>query len=288
MFGRFSRSTAIVGFVLSGLALTSASALCAQQNEVSPAPRPPAAAPSERRPPLSPLHAFLGIDPITGEFKPPGAVSHQGAAPAASTPAGPNEAEPSPTEPLVGEVTLDDFRSSIAKAIDEGNDEALATALANLTRGTGYDGLSLVNPQLERLGYLILFLYPLGIVLSEIYGVWARRDTRGRGERERRHFSRQLRRRLTLAAFSTTTICLFWYAAEHRFWWNEPERLFPILGTLALLLASSALLRLVIARAARDYPMRVIEDLRMQQTALENEIKELRRRLQGDRIVEPV
>ncbi|HEV7999907.1 MAG TPA: hypothetical protein VGP63_08515, partial [Planctomycetaceae bacterium] len=117
-----------------------------------------------------------------------------------------------------------------------------------------------MSPQIERLGYLALFLYPLGIVLSEMYGVWSRRNTPARAERERRYWARHLRRRLALAAISTTTIGLFWWAGEHRFWWNEPQRLLSILTVLASLLAISALLRLIIARAAKDYPFRVIED----------------------------
>jgi hypothetical protein len=246
---------------------------------------------------LSPLHAFLGIDPVTGEFKPrngslrPAEPSRSnrapgnGAPPAVSVPAG---SDASSTEFQIEESTLDEFRAALTKAIDERDDEALASTLANLTRGVGYDQLSLVSTRFERLGYLALFLYPLGIVLSEVYGVWSRRHTPARNERDRRYYARQRRRRFALAVCSTTTIGLLWWAGEHRFWWNDPERLVPVMALLALLFLVSGGLRLVIARAARDYPIRVIEDLRLQQFALENEIKELRRRLQGDPIVDAV
>ena len=62
--------------------------ICGRMRAFSPAqvssPAPAAKYPPAREVsrPLSPLHAFLGIDPVTGEFKPPNAV-----APKATTPA---------------------------------------------------------------------------------------------------------------------------------------------------------------------------------------------------------
>jgi hypothetical protein len=295
MFGRL-----VCGAVAVSLALIGSSVADGQP---APAPRTRSGQsepPAEGRQTLSPLHSLLGIDPTTGEFKRPGAPPRSGES---STPRAAPTATLGSEDPLIfensrfgtssgegqlSEATLDDFRAAIAKAIDEHDDDALAAAFTNLTRGAGYDGFSLVSPQIERLGYLALFLYPLGIVLCEMYGVWSRRNTPVRAERERRYWARHLRRRLVLAAVSIITIGLFWWAGEHRFWWNEPQRLLSILTVLASLLAISALLRLIIARAAKDYPFRVIEDLRMQQFALESEIKELRRRLQGDGLTDAV
>jgi hypothetical protein len=247
---------------------------------------------------ISPLHAFLGIDPVTGEFKParqgsPAAsVRPQGSAPnnppelasgEPGTSAPLNGSEPS-TDFQIDDKTLDDFRASISKALDEHDDGALAASIANLTRSMKYDRFSLLDPRIERIGYLALFLYPLGIVLSELYGVWSRRHTVGRLERERRFYARQRNRRFTLAAFSAATIGLFWWAGEHSFWWGEPRRLVAFIAGLTFLAAASALLRLIIARAAKEYVARTVEDLRMQQLALEKEIRELRSRLQGNGI----
>jgi hypothetical protein len=279
-----------------GVALVTAAALPAQQTaptaaKPAPAPRLPDEPTSGET--LSPLHAFLGIDPITGEFKPrnapPRATSPRNQNGAQSgTAAGTEAGSETPAE-LIGETTLDDFRAAVTKALEEHNDDALAATLANLTRGvSGYDQLSLMSSRAERLGYLALFLYPLGIVLSELFGVWSRRSPQPRSPRDRRYYSRQCARRLALAACSTASIGLFWWAGEHRFWWTEPERLVPVAAALALTLSISAGLRLIIARAARDYPVQVIEDLRMQQFVLENEIKELRRRLKADPIVDAV
>jgi hypothetical protein len=246
---------------------------------------------------LSPLHAFLGIDPITGQFKPAGGPRRpasapnnpaEGAAGAESLSAAPAGGLETSTDFQTGEMSLDDFRSAITKAIDEHDDGALAATLANLTRGAGYESFSLLDPRIERIGYLVLFLYPLGIVISELCGVWARRHTLARTERDRHFFARQRNRRFTLAACSATTIGLFWWAGENSFWWSDPQRLGAFVVGLALLLAVSALLRLIIARAARDYPVRVIEDLRLQQLALEKEIQDLRRRLQGHALTDAV
>jgi hypothetical protein len=241
---------------------------------------------------ISPLHAFLGIDPVTGEFKPARQVkpAQQGSArnnPAdsaageAASDVPPNGSE-TPTDFQFDEKTLDDFRAAIGKALDEHDDGALAATIANLTRGMKYDQFSLLDPRIERIGYLALFLYPLGIVVSELYGSWARRQTVARLERERRFYARQRNRRFTLAALSAGTIGLFWWAGEHSFWWDEPRRLVAFIAGLTLLAAASALFRLIIARAAKEYVARTVEDLRMQQVALEKEIRELRSRLHGN------
>ncbi|HET6324063.1 MAG TPA: hypothetical protein VFG04_05140 [Planctomycetaceae bacterium] len=293
MFGRIVCQATVFSLAIAGLASADG-----QQTSVPPQHSPGATAPADGRQALSPLHAFLGIDPITGEFKRPGGSARSGESRPNEAPAvGPtgsfsnensNGSDSTGGGSPLSEATLDDFRAAIAKAVDEHDDDALAAAFTNLTRSTGYEGFSLVSPQIERLGYLALFLYPLGIVISEFYGGWSRRNTPRRTERERCYWGRHVRRRLVLAALSVTTISVFWWAGENRFWWNDPQRLMAVLAALALLMALSALLRLIISRAAKDYPFRVIEDLRMQQFALENEIKELRRRLSGDGLTDAV
>jgi hypothetical protein len=178
-------------------------------------------------------------------------------------------------------MTLDELRTALSKAIDQHDEGALSATLANLTHEAGYPSFSLLDPRIERLGYAVLFLYPLGIVLSELCGAWARRWSLARTDFDRRFYARQRKRRFMLATCSAATIGLFWWAAENSFWWNDSQRLAGFAAGLTLLLAISAILRLLIARAAKDYPARVIEQLRLQQVALEKEILELRRRLQS-------
>ncbi len=179
----------------------------------------------------------------------------------------------------VGEMTLDELQAAVTKAISEHQEGALAGTLASLTRGVGNDPFSLIDPRIEQLGYAIMFLYPLGIVLSELYGTWARRRTGACVESDRRFYARQRRRRFTLAALAAATIGLFWWAADNSFWWNDSQRLVAVVAGLTFLTLAAAILRRIIARAAKDYPARVIEEMRIKQLALEKEIQELRRRL---------
>ncbi len=135
---------------------------------------------------------------------------------------------------------------------------------------------------------LALFVYPLGIALGAIYSAWAGRRRHVRTERDRRHDARQLRRRLALAISTAATIGLFWWASEYNFWWSEPTKLLAAAAGLTVLVLLSAALRLIISRAANDYSRSTIEDLRCQHAALCDEVKELRKRLQGDGIPETI
>jgi hypothetical protein len=290
MVRRLALCGAVAGIVLCGSARQSRQVQAAPPSPAQPDARPPRPAePNSSNQVWSPLHAFLGIDPVTGQFKPAGGGRHAAAPPGSPESNAPADLSPPPTsndpeapaDMQVGEMTLDELRASLTKAIDQHDEGALTATLASLTRGAGYESFSLLDPRIERLGYALLFLYPLGIVLSEFYGIWSRRRSVARSDFDRRFYARQRNRRFTLAACSTATIGLFWWAAENSFWWNDAQRLAAFAAGLTFLLAGSAILRLLIARAAKDYPTRVIEQLRLQQLALEKEIQELRRRLQG-------
>jgi hypothetical protein len=254
------------------------------------------AEPTSSRDVWSPLHAFLGIDPITGQFKPAGGsrqspVPANSAGPAFSTDSSESAVgDPTggPPDTQVGDMTLEELRTALTNAIDQNDDGAAAATLTRLTRGIGYEPFSLFDPRIERACYAVLFLYPLGIVLSELYGAWSRRHSLSRAEFERRFYARQRRRRFMLAACSTASIALFWWASENSFWWNDSQRLAGFVAGLTFLMGAAAILRLLIATAAKDYPRRVIQELRIQQLALEKEIQELRRRLQDSAFTESV
>lgn len=300
---------------------------------------PPQGLPAREAPrTLSPLHAFLGIDPMTGEFKPPSAnaagatprVANQSAtnlptqppvganadksaaatppeiaADAAKAPTSNTESPPAqsplrdmlaraaetgelpPGNTVIGDTTVDDLRAQITKAVEERDDTALAAALSRATGGAGYGELfPLVR--YAQAATLLLLIYPLCIVLGAIYSAWAGRRQLVRTDRDRRHDARQLRRRLTLACSTAATIGLVWLAGENNFWWNEPRKLLAaIVGTTILMMASAGL-RMAIRRATSDHAQRTIEDLRFQHAALCDEVKELRKRLQGDGIPETV
>jgi hypothetical protein len=265
---------------------------CAQEtnSSKSPASRPPA----PTRQTLSPLHAFLGIDPVTGEFKPPNA-SRPPTAPAStdsSPQATPSRPDGAPADVPVadlplGGTTVDELRAAIAKAIDNGDEDALATALLKVPGGAGYDRLMAFGAQYAWLGYLFL-LYPLGIVLSELYSAWARRKENATSEKDRRFYGRQLRRSVLLTVCTTASVALVWWAGENNFWWDQPARLIVVAAALSLLILISAALRLITRRAAARYSLTVIEDLRLQHAVLQREVEELRGRLQRSTIADAI
>jgi hypothetical protein len=269
---------------------------------------------------LSPLHAFLGIDPVTGEFKPPNAASS--AKVTRSMPGmSPGPLEPKSTAPssepervehsaggsslrdvltqaaesgempagntVIGDTTVDELRAQITKAVGDQDDQALTAALAKVTGAVDSDE-AFPGARYAQLATLAFLVYPLGIALTAIFAAWAGSRRHVRTDRDRRHDARQLRRRLTLALTTASTIGLVWLAGEHNFWWSEPRRLAAAIVATTVLMLVSAGLRMMIRRAASDYARKTIEDLRCQHAALCDEVKELRKRLQGEGLPETV
>jgi hypothetical protein len=313
MLGRLSDCMAAFCLLLAG------AGLCPAQTASPPvSPKSPTAQESPRA--LSPLHAFLGIDPVTGEFKAPSAppkVAQPAPTPATSTAqsrpstadglSDPASGEPStanaplrdvlsravesgelpPGNTVVGDTTIDDLRAQITKAVDEKDEQGLMAALTKATGGAASDEL-FPFARYAQWATLARLVYPLGIALGALYFAWAGRRRNVRTDRDRRHDARQLRRRLTLAACSAGTIGLCWLAGENGFWWSEPRKLLAALVATTVLLLVSAGLRMLIRRATSDYSRKTIEDLRCQHAALCDEVKELRKRLQGEGIPETV
>jgi hypothetical protein len=312
MVGRLCACAGVLGLVLA-----SGTWCPAQVSSSSPTAKNPSAREVSR--PLSPLHAFLGIDPVTGEFKPPNAVPPQGTPPAQTITKGTVSPETAPNSdvesdqgstgetPLrdiltraaesgelppgntrIGDTTIDELRAEVTKAIDSGDDQALQAVLGKVTRNLGNGGLAFPGAQFLQAATLAFLLYPLGIAVGALCSAWAARRQPLRTDRDRRHDARQLRRRLAVAFSTAATITLLWWAGECNFWLAEPTKLLAAVGALTVLFLISAGLRLLIRRAASDYSRRTIEDLRFQHAALCDEVKELRRRLQGDQIPETV
>jgi hypothetical protein len=257
------------------------------QDRTPPKPVDPAQV-APKKPTLSPLHAFLGIDPVTGEFRSPNASPPRNAPQTAETrPAGPAANSGAPATPPIddpsadlqlGGTSVEEVRAAIVKALDSGDDNALASALLKMPAAGGFDQLTAFASQFAWVGYLLL-LYPLGIVLSELYSTWMRRRQNRTTENDRRFYSRQLRRSLLLTACTAASIAIIWFAGEHNFWWNEPARLIAAVVALCFLGLIAASLRLINRRAASRYSLTVIEVLRRQQLALQIEVQELRKRL---------
>jgi hypothetical protein len=313
MFGRSWSTAAALWFLLAGVSTT-----LAQPPAANPPARNSAAKPVPQT--LSPLHAFLGIDPVTGEFKPANASPPRATPPRATTPQtivgkegtgrpvdtadteksgaesplrdilnrAAQSGELPPGDTPIGDTTFDDLRAEITKAIDARDEHALTEALTRVTRGFGTEGLAIPGMNYAQALTLALLIYPLGIALGAFYAAWAGRRRDLRTDRDRRHDARQLRRRLALAGSIAATIGLCWWAGECNFWLSEPTKLLAAVSVVTVLLLISAGLRLLISRAAASYSRRTIEDLRFQHAALCEEVKELRKRVQGDGIPEAV
>jgi hypothetical protein len=274
--------------------------------------------------PLSPLHAFLGIDPVTGEFKPPNAPPakappqtaatsgreadpRQDNAPRPATPANSNDGRPAangstleelisraaetgqlpPGDTRIGDTTFDELRGQVTKAVEQHDEQALSAVLRS---AAGIGGGSELFPGANylQLATLAFFIYPVWIAMAACCSAWlaARREVRT--DRDCKHDARQLRRRLTLAASVAGTIGLCWLAGENNFWLSDPRKLGAALVGATVLMLVSAGLRTLIRRSANDYARKTIEDLRCQHAALSREVKELRKRLQGEGIPETV
>ena len=289
----------------------------AQVSSPAPAAKYPPAREVSR--PLSPLHAFLGIDPVTGEFKPPNAVAPKATPPAQTANKGTAPSEPGaaseveadqgssgesplrdiltraaesgelpPGNTRIGDTTIDELRAEVTKAVNSGDDQALQAALGKVTGNLGNGALALPGAQYFQAATLAFLFYPLGIAVVALCSAWAARRRPLRTDLDRRHDARQLRRRLGVALSTAATIGLLWWAGECNFWLSEPTKLLAAVGALTVLFLISAGLRMLIRRSASDYSRRTIEDLRLQHAALCEEVKELRKRLQGDRIPETV
>jgi hypothetical protein len=300
-----------------GLVLANAGRTLAQSTPSSaPAKNLP---PPEAARPLSPLHAFLGIDPVTGEFKPPNAPPARAPAQTTATPSreeqNPQAASPPataggqppakgesleelltratetgelpPGNTRVGDTTLDELRARLTKAVNEGDDQALSAALRSAT-GVGNGGELFPGANYLQLATLALLIYPMGIAIGAFFSAWLAGRREVRTDRDRKQDGRQLRRRLTLAASVAGTIGICWLAGENNFWWNEPRKLGAALVAATALMLVSAGLRMLIRRSATDYARKTIEDLRCQHASLSREVKELRKRLQGEGIPETV
>ena len=200
MFGRLSCFAAAVVCLL----LADGGASLAQ-SAASPAAKIPSPAQAQTQPQtLSPLHAFLGIDPVTGEFKPPSTALRKSRVP---HPASPSSRLPKPLpatrlppfrppsrtagttlgeilsraadsgdlpagDTPIGDTTVDELRTALVKAVDERDDQALTAAINKVATNFGYGEVATPALKYAEATTLIFFLYPLGILIGAFYAAW--------------------------------------------------------------------------------------------------------------------
>ena len=278
--------------------------------------KPPSTAPArdpqrpDPKPTLSPLHTFLGIDPTNDKFEPgngqrrrggsppgktravtPQAVAGADAAPSQantvsqdrSVAVGRNSADSGDPDAMPFTKSAEEVRAAIVDALQRGDQGALASLLSTWGQGSGYERLLETTRQYSLILYLLCLIYPLAIFSSESLQWFARRYETGLTDRDRRYYGRRLRRRLMLAAVLTGTIVLFWWGSAHNFWWERPQQLALFAAAVIALGLTSAVLRIIIRRAAARYPVLVIRDLYQKQVELQEEVEELRKRLHSFR-----
>jgi hypothetical protein len=135
-------------------------------------------------------------------------------------------------------------------------------------------------------GYLLFFLYPLGILISAFSFGRVPAGSAARLECDRLFVLRQRRRKLMLAFCASASIGLLWWAGENGFWRESPGRMLAVVSVLVGLFFVSAALRTLIRRASVRYADTVIESLRFQQVALRIELEDLRKRLQSVQVAD--
>ena len=109
----------------------------------APPPPSPGRTSTPAQPTISPLHAFLGIDPVTGEFKPPRPQQPRTPAATAAKPAPPGtslETDNSPSDLPLGATDVEDLRTAVVRALENGDDQALAAALLKLPQAPAMNG----------------------------------------------------------------------------------------------------------------------------------------------------
>lgn len=259
---------------------------------------------------FSPLHDLLGIDPDTGQFKPPKPTradpdsvesDTDNASPSRATPteADRNESRgqaseprdqakekgvadsPGFRDPLADDAirTAEDARQAVKKLSDRiqgGSVEDLSTIL-----GEQFPNNRLVRfqRQLVLITAAVLMIYPLGILLSEAAGWWLRYDEPGTTELDRRYHRGRLRQRLTLAAVLMLLIGLLSVGSVRNYWWGEPNR-FTMFCVVAIALALVAsFLAAALKRAAKEHELAVMREMRRHLLEMRQELEELRKRM---------
>ena len=239
-----------------------------------------AAVPHQADAPTSPLHTYLGIDTETGEFRDPADApalrNASGEKPHAENANGGNANGGNASgENVNGEtaVGVDDFREALQKlAAGEGE-------LAGLLSGSDAGSLTGMMRTVGVASILVMLVYPLGIVLVELFGGTDLREDATLTAEDRRHLRRRRRRRLLLAGCWAAAITLLAAGQYAGYWWREPAKLSALAAAVAVCLLAAGTLTGLIRRADADYPAALLRAVRTRQDELAAEVADLRRRV---------
>jgi hypothetical protein len=236
----------------------------------------------------SPLHDLLGIDPETGQFKPPRPPRDPreeskplGTAPA-STAGGTSAEQNHPGD-------LNDFDEAtrtieeLANRIQHGNQprgggelEALSAILGETLSN---ERILTWNRTFAWTTAAVLMIYPLGLIMSELVAFfwWPREAILT--DADRRYLRTRFWRRMTLAAAIAGLILIATLATVNVAWWSDPVKLSVLAVTGAVLGLAASTLSSLVEQAAGERSLEMMRDVRQQQMELRKDMDELRKRL---------
>jgi hypothetical protein len=221
---------------------------------------------------VSPLHDLLGIDPKTGEFKPPGLRSNrQGASTSGST--------------GLPSSTIREGSRKFGNLANEaqGGQQSLEAELADLNtilRGTlANEQITAWNKSVAWATAAVLMLFPLGMILSELLAFfwWPRGEILTGADR--RYLKARFWRRITHAAAIMGLILLATLATVNVAWWSDPAMLSMLAVAAVVLGLAASTLSSLGKRAAGERTLEMVRELRQQQMELHKDLDDLRKRL---------
>jgi hypothetical protein len=283
----------------------------------------PSARPQERQEVLSPLHALLGIDPVTGQFKSPSpaqppvasqppsetetlAANSEEKAPEKALQQDPSPAADSPSSTIPDRVADQRPTATERPPVDAVADraEVVLGAVSDFLEGADQESLSkvasvlpqafqedaLLNRYLAFYWWMslaviaLLALYPIGILISELSGWWTRRHDRDLSVLDQTYHRTRLRRRLLLAGLLLGLAILVPLGGYSFQWANSPAWLTAYWGVVLLLAVWAWVLGAVVKRSAKWYAQAVVRELRRNQLELQQELDDLRKRIANLRL----
>ncbi|WP_164103398.1 hypothetical protein [Candidatus Laterigemmans baculatus] len=248
---------------------------------------------SER--PFSPLHDFLGIDPESGEFvdRPSGSRTDPTSTEPTSTG---EEVESKEERDATSRADSSPTRSSDPVAEAEAATEAVRRFTERLGGGSleegslselsslfgerlGEDRLSGLTRRLAWLTAGLLSLYPLSILLGELFGAWFRQDAAELTDLDRQYRRTRLLRRLLLSACWIALIILGTIASLNSYWWGQPRSFTLFCVAAAVLGIAIATLTSMIKEAAKHYSLTLLRQMRREQLEIRTDLDELCKRM---------
>lgn len=213
----------------------------------------------------SPLHDFLGIDPVSGKF-----VDK------------PSTADTSSDNPGIEAQDASDTAAQSRAAIQELSEQISSGSLESLSDlvGGGVERGRLAELQqwMIWITAAILLFYPLSMVLAEGYQWSKMRSNDDLVDADRRHLNARFMRRLVQASLLVVLVAALTLASLNNYWWQQPILLSLTLIISGLLCIAVGTLHRLIGQADKDHSLTLIRQVQREQLEMRADVEELRRR----------